>query len=40
MGIQGVWVAVPITDGIAFVLSIVMMAIEYRRIGKNNNNNI
>lgn len=38
MGIQGVWAAVPITDGIVFVLSIIMMAIEYKRIGKIDEN--
>ncbi|ETJ17689.1 Mate efflux family protein [human gut metagenome] len=40
MGIEGVWAAVPITDGIVFILTFIMMAVEYKRIEKIKNNEV
>lgn len=34
MGIEGVWAAVPITDGIVFIVTAIMMINEYKGIGK------
>ncbi len=34
MGINGVWLASPVTDGAVLVLSIVMVTIEYRSLKK------
>ncbi|CUU48764.1 MATE family efflux transporter [Clostridium beijerinckii] len=34
MGIEGVWAAVPITDGIVFIVTGIMMIREYKGIGK------
>lgn len=35
MGIQGVWASVPLTDGVVFVLCVVMTLIAYNRMDKN-----
>jgi putative MATE family efflux protein len=34
MNIRGVWASPPVADGMVFILSIVMLAAEYRRMGK------
>ncbi|NSB12319.1 MATE family efflux transporter [Clostridium beijerinckii] len=33
MGIKGVWAAVPVTDGIVFILTVIMVIVEYKKIG-------
>lgn len=40
MGIQGVWAATPVTDTIVFILTVIMLGIEYKRIGKVDENKI
>lgn len=32
MGIIGVWAAIPVTDGIVFVLTLIMMVVQYKRM--------
>ncbi|NMM61875.1 MATE family efflux transporter [Clostridium sp. P21] len=34
MGTKGVWAAVPVTDGIVFVITLIMILKQYKKIGK------
>lgn len=34
MGVKGVWLASPITDGVVLILSVIMMLTEYRKLKK------
>lgn len=40
IGIQGIWASSPITDGIVFILTAFMVFVEYKKMGKINENKI